>query len=242
MGTICLGVGGYHGTRNRKSIRVGKSERDTDYRPIVPKILNQREEPKMDIVCCRNYHCRSYVEDNCTRSYSGEIITINERGRCEKFEIGANDFYKEQIDKEQTDKEQVETERYKQPLSPRAEEFIFQMAHKTELLEKQLIGEQNARIDEHEAWGMCQLDWERLNKENKTLMEKLRAAEKVAKKACEAIADTLGCCPYASIDDNEEISDALGCDDCETQLGDEDCWFKYFSLDLDEIGDVKNES
>ena len=59
-------------------------------------------------------------------------------------------------------KEQVETEKYKMPLSPRAEEFIFKMAHKTELLEK----------------------------ENKRLLERLKAAESVVG-SCQKLIEAL---------------------------------------------------
>jgi hypothetical protein len=54
-------------------------------------------------------------------------------------------------------KEMAETEKYKKPLSPRAEEFIYQLAHKTELLEvenKKLLAEntqKNISIAELEA-------------------------------------------------------------------------------------------
>jgi hypothetical protein len=105
-------------------------------------------------------------------------------------------------------KEQIENEKYKIPLSPRAEEFIYQMAHKTELLVA----------------------------DNQTLLNRLKAAEKVARKACKKIVDTWGYCPYeSSDDDDEELADVLGCnveDNCNTKGA--DCWFKYFSLGLDE--------
>jgi len=115
-----------------------------------------------------------------------------------------------------SDKDLIENEKYKKPLSPRAEQFIYQLAHKTELLEK----------------------------ENKRLLERLKANEKVAGKACRTIADTLGCCPCASTDD-EELADALGCDDIcviNKPFLAAYCWFKYFNLDLDQTGDVKDES
>jgi hypothetical protein len=163
------------------------------------------------------------------------------------------------------------------------EAVVQELAHKTtEQLEKQLIAVQNAYTDEHEAWGMCQLDWERLNKENKELEaqaaamnqiwqtfikkmeellshnvttaghdlpEKLKVAEKVARKACKMIADTLGYCPYTFTREGNaelaEIAAALGCDvgeGCENK--DAYCWFKYFRLDLDEkpIGGSQDES
>jgi peroxiredoxin family protein len=125
-------------------------------------------------------------------------------------------------------KEQTETEKYKKPLGSRAEEFIYQMAHKTELLEVE-----NKRL---------QIVADNNLSNVIALLSERNKMESVALKACEMIADAR-CCPYASTmaEDCDEISDALGCDDCETQLGDEDCWFKYFSLDLDEIGDEQDE-
>jgi peroxiredoxin family protein len=120
-------------------------------------------------------------------------------------------------------KEQAETERYKMPLSPRAEEFIYQLAHKTELLE---VENKKLRVVADD------------------LLDERNEVENVAIKACEMIADTLGCCPYASTG-NDEIAAILGCEDyCVTNKPSQDtyCWFKYLSLDLDETGDVEDES
>jgi hypothetical protein len=48
------------------------------------------------------------------------------------------------------DKEQAETDKYKMPLSPRAEKLVYQLAHKTELLEAEnaRLRVENARLVE----------------------------------------------------------------------------------------------
>lgn len=44
---------------------------------------------------CMNSKCRFYWEDNCTRNINEERIEIDETGKCETFEEGTSDWYKE---------------------------------------------------------------------------------------------------------------------------------------------------
>jgi len=44
---------------------------------------------------CMNGNCKFYWEDNCTRNLNEERIEIDENGKCETFEEGESDWYKE---------------------------------------------------------------------------------------------------------------------------------------------------
>lgn len=44
---------------------------------------------------CMNSDCKYYWEDCCTRNMNEERIVISTNGRCETFEEGVSDWYKE---------------------------------------------------------------------------------------------------------------------------------------------------
>ena len=44
---------------------------------------------------CMNDKCKYYWEDNCMRNINEERIEIDESGKCETFEEGVNELYKD---------------------------------------------------------------------------------------------------------------------------------------------------
>lgn len=44
---------------------------------------------------CTNSRCRYYWEDQCTRNIQEERIELDFDGKCETFEEGKSDWYKE---------------------------------------------------------------------------------------------------------------------------------------------------
>lgn len=44
---------------------------------------------------CMNSKCKYYWEDNCTRNIEEERIVIDFDGKCETFEEGVSEWYKE---------------------------------------------------------------------------------------------------------------------------------------------------
>lgn len=45
-------------------------------------------------IMCVNVNCKHYFEDSCTLALNGKIIHLDAYGRCEEFERGENDMYK----------------------------------------------------------------------------------------------------------------------------------------------------
>lgn len=45
---------------------------------------------------CMNSKCKFYWEDNCMRNMNEERIEINENGKCETFETGISEWYKQE--------------------------------------------------------------------------------------------------------------------------------------------------
>lgn len=47
------------------------------------------------LIHCENSNCKHYFEDSCIKNSNGEMISIDNTGRCMDFEKGINECYAE---------------------------------------------------------------------------------------------------------------------------------------------------
>jgi hypothetical protein len=46
-------------------------------------------------LCCQNHKCKYYFEQMCEKNVNEDFMVIDENGKCEAFEEGKSDWYKE---------------------------------------------------------------------------------------------------------------------------------------------------
>ncbi|WP_113676104.1 hypothetical protein [Vallitalea guaymasensis] len=58
------------------------------------------EKRCVNFIMCTNSECKYYWEDMCTKNVGNEIVHIDDSGKCEDFEQGECDWYKEMEEEE----------------------------------------------------------------------------------------------------------------------------------------------